>query len=118
MTRTATSIRLEDPVAENAQAESNVGKALRFVQASKLTVRQASEMAGIAESTMRVEIHKGRIPVIKIGSKMMIIESDPEDYLRGHYGFVPQTKAPLKFSNRLPKHIAESEFLNPRKKVA
>ena len=117
MSRTAPSISPED-LAEKAQSESNVGKALRFVQASKLTVRQASKMAGIAESTMRLEIQKGQIPIIKIGSKITIIESDLEDYLRGHYGFIPQTKTPLNFSNRLPKHIAESEFLNPRKKSA
>jgi len=91
---------------------------MSLVDARKLTVREAAKTAGLAESTMRAEIFKGRVPVIRIGSKTLITEADLETYLRGHYGVIQRPVEPLKFSARLPKEISDSELINPKRKAA
>ena len=91
---------------------------MSLVEAQKLTVREAAKKAGLAESTMRAEIFKGRVPVIRIGTKMLITEADLESYLRGHYGVIQFQSEPPKFSARLPKEISESELINPKRRSA
>lgn len=118
MHATAPAISPEPPVAQKAQVSDASCMPLRLVEARKLTVRQAARAAGVSEAMMRLEIQNGKIPVIRIGSKMMVLEGDLEAYLRGNYGVVKQATMPVKFSRRLPKHIIESEFLYPKAKSA
>ena len=89
-----------------------------LAEEKKHSVREASKLAGISESALRLEINKGRIPILKIASKIQILASDLERFLRGHYGAVQRTVESVRVSSRLPKHIAESELINPKRKSA
>ena len=75
-------------------------------------------MAGISESALRLEINKGRIPVLKIASKIQILAFDLEQFLRGRYGAVQRTVEPIRVSSRLPKEFAESDLIKPRRRTA
>lgn len=104
-----------DPVAQSGQREA---MSLGLVEATKLTVRQAAKTAGISESQMRAEILKGKVPVIRICSKMLVLERDLENYLRGHYGIVQPLERANKPASRLPKEYAESDLIAPKRKSA
>lgn len=91
---------------------------MSLVDAAKLTVRQAARKAGISESLMRLEIQNGKVAVIRIGSKMMVLEVDLEVYLRGHYGLVNHIEERDFGPPRLPRHFAESELIKPKRRSA
>lgn len=96
----------------------STGVSLSLVEATKLTVRQAAKTVGVSESQMRAEILKGKVPVIRIGSKMLVLERDLENYLRGHYGIVQSFEVSDAIPSRLPKNFSESPLINPRRKLA
>ena len=96
----------------------STGVSLGLVEATKLTVRQAAKTAGISESQMRAEILKGKVPVIRICSKMLVLERDLENYLRGHYGIVQPLERANKPASRLPNEYAESDLIAPKRKSA
>ena len=91
---------------------------LGLVEARKYTVRQAAKTAGISESQMRVEILKGKVPVIRIGSKMQVLERDLENYLRGCYGIVQPLETANRPITRLPKEFAESDLICLKRRSA
>ena len=95
-----------------------VSTGVSLVEAAKLTVRQASRKAGISESQMRTEILEGKLAVIRIGSKMLVLERDLEAYLRGHYGIVQSFGASDAIPSRLTKEISESPLINPGRRSA
>ena len=96
----------------------STGVSLGLVEATKLTVRQAAKTAGISESQMRAEILKGKVPVIRICSKMLVLERDLENYLRGHYGIVQSFEVSDAIPSRMTSEISESPLINPRRKSA
>jgi hypothetical protein len=89
-----------------------------LAEEKKHSVREASKLAGISESALRLEINNGRIPILKIASKIQILSSDLERFLRGHYGVVQRVAEPVRLSSRLPRHFAESDLIKPRRKPA
>lgn len=104
----------------NFSQESSGGGVERrsLAEEKKHSVKEASKLAGISESALRLEINKGRIPVLKIASKIQILASDLEQFLRGQYGAVQRAAEPVRISSRLPKHILESDLIRPRRKSA
>ena len=80
--------------------------------------RQAAKTAGISESQMRAEILKGKLAVIRIGSKILVLEKDLEAYLRGHYGIVQPFGASDAIPSRLTKEISESPLIVARRRSA
>ena len=96
----------------------STGVSLSLVEANKLTVKQAAKTAGISESQMRAEILKGKVPVIRICSKMLILERDLENYLRGHYGIVQAFEVSDAIPSRLSKDFSESPLINPGRRSA
>ena len=106
-------------LAKNTLGSSGGGVERRsLAEEKKHSVREASKLAGISESALRLEINKGRIPILKIASKIQILASDLEHFLRGHYGAVPQAVETIRISSRLPKHFADSDLINPKRKSA
>ena len=89
-----------------------------LVHERKFTVREAAKLAGISESAMRLAIGKGMIKAIKIFTKLLVAERDLEVFLRERHGAVQQTVEPIRVASRLPKHIAESDLIHPRRKFA
>ena len=115
----AQAILPSDALAKNTQELSGGGVERRsLAEEKKCNVREASKLAGVSESALRLEINKGHIPVLKIASKIQILASDLEQFLRGHYGVVSREEKPIRISSRLPQHILESELLKPRRKSA
>ena len=114
-TSAKSSIPHVDPVAQSGQREA---MSLGLVTANKLTVKQASKIAGISESKMRAEILKGKLAVIRICSKMLVLERDLENYLRGHYGIVQSFEVPDAIPSRMTSEISDSPLINPRRRSA
>jgi len=118
MPYSATSHQPPEGLVEKTQIAPNSGVSLSLVEARKLTVRQASKIAGISESKMRAEILKGKLAVIRICSKMLVLERDLEGYLRGHYGIVQSLETMNKPTTRLPKEFADSDLIRLKRKTA
>lgn len=89
-----------------------------LVHERKYTVREAAKLAGISESAMRLAIGKGMIKAIKIFTKLLVAERDLEIFLRERHGAVQQTVEPIRVASRLPKHFADSDLINPRRRSA
>lgn len=105
-----------DKFAQTPFAGSADGRMLAHER--KYTVREAAKLAGISESAMRLAIGKGMIKAIKIFTKLLVAERDLEVFLRERHGAVPQSVEPIRVSSRLPRHFAESDLINPRRKPA
>ena len=118
MPRTLQPSQPPEGLVEKTQAASTSGVSLSLVEAVKFTVRQAAKTAGISESQMRAEILKGKVPVIRICSKMLVLERDLENYLRGHYGIVQSFEVSDAIPSRMTSEISESPLINPRRKSA
>ena len=89
---------------------------LRLVEAKKLTVREAAKAAGMSESAMRMAIRADEIPVLKFGTKMLVLEVDLEAYLRRHY--VYEGGKPLASSGpaaNVPAWVVNSPILRPER---
>ena len=97
---------------------STGGRILRLVEASKLTIRDAAKAAGISESMMRQEIQDGKIPVIRIGVKALILEQDLESYLRGHYVVEGHRESSSVGSQELPSWVEKSPLLQQKRKAS
>ena len=104
-----------DPVAQSGQREA---MSLGLVEARKFTVSQAAKTAGISESQMRAEIFNGKVPVIRICSKMLVLERDLENYLRGHYGIVQPFEVSDAIPSRLSRDYSESPLINLKRRSA
>ena len=89
-----------------------------LIHERKYTVREAAKLAGLSESAMRLEINNGRLPILKIASKIQILASDLEHFLRGHYGAIQRAVEPVRVSSRLPRHFAESDLIKPKRRLA
>jgi hypothetical protein len=109
------------PVVLNALPAENDGKRNGnglLLHQKKYSIKQASELAGIGETTMRRSIMNGDIQVLRIGAKTMMLEQDLEAFLQGSYGIIKQDEPSDKKIISLPSHIEESDLLNPRSKSA
>ena len=82
-----------------------------LVEARKYSLVQAAKLAGVSESMMRNEVRNGRIPVLRIGVRALIVEGDLEAYLRERHG-VAVRHQPAKKPVGLPDHVRSSKHLD------
>ena len=79
---------------------------------AKLTIKEAAKVLRMGATSLRRLIYKGEIHVIRIGAKILLLESDVEVFLQGHYGTLKTT--PLRSQGRLPdlpRDVIESKHL-------
>jgi len=84
--------------------------------AGKLTIKEAAKVLRMSETSLRRLIYKGEIHVIRIGAKILLLESDVEAFLQGHYGTLKITS--IHSQDRLPalpRDVIESKHLTERK---
>jgi excisionase family DNA binding protein len=77
-----------------------------LLHAPKLTAPQAAKRLGIGETKVRALVKEGRIPVILIDGKVLLLETDLEGFLRERYGRLKASRAgiapaPMRLSRRL-----------------
>jgi len=82
-----------------------------LLHAVKLTVPQAAKMLGIGATNMRAIIGSGRIPVVRIMGKTLLLEQDLEGYLRSSYGRIVKVKSDAGRLPPLPKRVIESKLI-------
>lgn len=111
--RLAQSGQPENGLGRNAQAlEGPTSSGAGLLYAKKLTVPQAAKVMGIGQTKLREIVYQGEIPVIRIKSKILILDRDLEAFLMGHFGTLNATPTkPISSLPPLPKHIAESDLL-------
>ena len=78
-------------------------------------MKEAGKLAGVSEATMRNEVKDGRIPVIRIGNKAMIIDRDLEQYLQRHYLYEGINESPSVGCPSLPDWVENSPLLQPKR---
>ena len=96
----------------------STGVSLSLVEAKKLTVKQAAKTAGISESMMRNEVKNGEIPVIKIGTKVIIVQWDLEQYLQRHHIVEGASNTTPIGCQDLPDWVEESPLLQPKRNAS
>jgi excisionase family DNA binding protein len=100
---------------KTALTADNKGMASGYslLDASKLTIPLAAKRLGVGETKMRSIVQQGKIPVLTIGGKTVIIERDIEEYLQGGYGRMKPSAKPTTRSKltALPKGIIGSPWL-------
>ena len=80
----------------------------------KFTIPEAAEVLGIGETNLRAMIRDGKMPVLRItAKKMLLLESDLEEFITGRHVTLSkderkQAKGKL---SPLPKHVEQSEFM-------
>ena len=104
-----------DPVAHPDHRWSH---SFRLIEARKYTLKEAGKLAGVSEATMRNEVKFGEIPVIKIGTKTMIIEQDLEQYLQRHYLYEGTKESPSVGCPSLPDWVENSPLLKPKRNAS
>ena len=53
----------------------------KLLFAKKFTVKEAARLIGVGTTTLRNMVYGGQIPAIKIGSKVMLLEDELENFL-------------------------------------
>lgn len=86
-------------------------KGPRLLLEKKLTVTQAAKAMGLSASSLRRIIIEGRLPVLKMQRKVLILESDAEAFLQECRVTVKQIQGPNNRLPSLPQCVAESEHL-------
>ena len=67
---------------------------------------------------MRNEVKSGEIPVIKIGTKAMIVDRDLEQYLQRHYLYEGTNESPSVGCPTLPEWVENSPLLKPKRNAS
>lgn len=101
-----------------SQPGSTGGKSFSLVEARKYTLKEAGKLVGVSESTMRNEVKFGEIPVIRIGTKAMIVDRDLEQYLQRHYLYEGIKQSPSVGCPSLPDWIEDSPLLKPKRNAS
>ncbi len=52
------------------------------MQEQKLTVLEVAQTARCCEMTVRREIHRGKLPSLRMGRRILVLSSDLENYLK------------------------------------
>ena len=68
-------------------------------------------MLGLGETKLRELIKEGRIAVVMLDGKYLLLEGDLEAFLLNHYGKVREIEVNKASMPPLPKAIANSPFL-------
>lgn len=109
-----------DPICRNAQP-SHIGLADRTVSllfVRKYSVPQACKLIGVGQTKMREMINAGKIPILDLDGKQMLLETDLQAYLESRLGTIEKQKIERskgKLSS-LPQHVEESEFVKRLKR--
>ena len=90
---------------------------LSLVTAVKYSLKEAAKLVGISESAMRNEVRNGEIPVIKIGTKIIIVQWDLEQYLQRRRGVEGGGKSVSYGCENLPDWVDNSPVLIPKGEV-
>ena len=98
---------------ESVSHPVSTGVSLSLVEAKKFSLKEAAKVAGISESMMRNEVNNGEIPVIKIGSKITIVQWDLEQYLQRHRIVEGASATTPIGCQDLPDWVEESPLLQP-----
>jgi excisionase family DNA binding protein len=101
---------------QNSTIHPSNGQKSDLLAAGKLTIKEAAKVLRMGETSLRRLIYKGEIHVIRIGAKIMLLESDLEAFLQRHYGTLKATS--LRKQERLPslpREVIESKHLTGRK---
>lgn len=77
----------------------------------KFGVRQAAELVGVRETSMRKFIRKGRIPALLYNGKYILLERDLEAFARSHYGEVKAAPPAPPARPMVPQWVRESNLL-------
>ncbi len=101
---------------QNSTIHPSNGQKNDLLTAGKLTIKEAAKVLRMGETSLRRLIYKGELHVIRIGAKILLLESDIEMFLHGHYGTLKTTS--LRKQKRLPslpREVIESKHLTERK---
>ena len=101
-----------------SQPGSTGGMSFSLIEARKYTLKEAGKLAGVSEATMRNEVKFGEIPVIRIGTKAMIVDRDLEQYLQRHYLYEGVKESPSVGCPSLPDWVEESPLLKPKRNAS
>ena len=80
----------------------------------KYSVPEACKLCGMGETNLREMIRDGRIPVVRVTEKkMLLLESDLETFMQGSHVTISkdERKQPKGKLSPLPKHVEQSEFM-------
>ncbi len=81
----------------------------------KLTVQQAAKLMGIGSTSLRRIIAEGKLPVLKILRKVLILEADVEAFLQTSRVLVRQVAPKTQDLPALPGQVATSRHLALRR---
>lgn len=83
----------------------------RLLHEPKFGIREAAKMMKLGQTNLRRLIRNGELPVIRIGSKILLLESDMERFLNQRHVVIQPAPRRKKNPSALPDSIAASELL-------
>ena len=96
---------------EHPAASATVPTDLGLLAEPKMTIREATKLMAMGETSLRRRIADGDLPAIRIGSKTLLLRRDCEAFLAGHYGVTRRlARAPDRLPP-LPADVVNSEVL-------
>jgi excisionase family DNA binding protein len=107
----ATATTIADRPAKVLQDGSGTDKPTRFIEDRKLTIPEAARAMGIGANSLRRIIGQGRIPVLRMMKKTLLLAADVEAFIgasRSVASAVQRSKTALP---ALPEAIAHSRHL-------
>jgi len=88
-----------------------------LLHAKKLSLQEAAKLIGVGETKLREIVHQGRIPVIRLDGKIVILAQDADTFLRTNYGYL-KPMLPVRRPNELPAHIEQSDLFKPARRTS
>lgn len=82
----------------------------------KYTVPRAAGLVGLGETKLRAMVARGDLPVLDLGGRLLVLESDLESFLAGRYGRKAPAPKEEKGLPPLPLSVTESKYLRKRAK--
>lgn len=83
----------------------------RLIHDQKLSIPEAAEVIGISSNSLRRIIEQGRLPVLRILTKTLILESDVEQFLRESRMSVKRVENTRTSLPPLPASVINSKYL-------
>mgnify|MGYP001589945833 CR=1 FL=1 len=93
---------------EHSGASCNSG----LLNSRKLSINEASTKMRLGATSLRRLIHNGQIPVLEIGGKILLLEQDIEQYLRGCHVTLAAQNVWKPRAQALPDEVINSPHLN------
>ena len=83
----------------------------RLIDDQKLSLPEAAKVIGISSNSLRRVIEQGRLPVLRILTKTLILESDVEQFLRESRMSVRRVENTRTSLPPLPASVINSKYL-------